>query len=128
VPTAKVEAGAAGQEHWSKRRSWEAGTAGQEQVQPSASDRAASSSEQVRWRRRRAGWRLAGWLLALGFCSAVLGWERISFFWACAPRAVAQVAMGAGPPLIQNYLIQNRTSSSCVCIMDSLRLSTCSTR
>jgi hypothetical protein len=108
---AKVEAGAAGQEHWSRRRSWDSRTGAGAGVQPSrtrlaeqlaAASRCAWARDRTRspgrgWRRRRGGWRLAlaGWLL--GFCSGLR--ENFVFFWACAPRAVAQVAMGAGPPL-----------------------------
>jgi hypothetical protein len=60
----------------------------------------------VRWRDGGAvaagAWHLGG----LAASARVLrGCERISFFfWACAPRAVAQVAMGAGPPLILGRL------------------------
>jgi hypothetical protein len=89
---AKVEAGAAGQEHWSRRRSWDSRTGAGAGVQPSrtrlaeqlaAASRCAWARDRTRspgrgWRRRRGGWRLAlaGWLL--GFCSGLR--ENFVFF------------------------------------------------
>jgi hypothetical protein len=58
--------------------------------------RAASSSEQVRWRRRRGGWRLAGWLLVLGFCSAVLTGLRENFVFFLGLRAPGRGPGGHG--------------------------------